>query len=177
MTLRTWWRLAAIGLVAVVVQVAVLNQIEVGGAHPDLFLCVAIGAGLVAGAQQGAVVGFAAGLVADLFTVTPYGLSALTFVLVAFFVGLLAALPAGRGSLAFRVVATFGASIAGTLVYAGLLILLGQPHLPRSELAGVVAVVSVANAVLALPVTGAMGWAFAGGTGARELAPAGGWTR
>ena len=79
---------------------ASLNEIVVGGAHPDLFLLLAISAGLAAGPQRGAVMAFALGLVADLFVQTPYGLSSLCYVLVAFAIGLggRASRPGGRRS-------------------------------------------------------------------------------
>ncbi|MHB1986690.1 MAG: rod shape-determining protein MreD [Acidimicrobiales bacterium] len=173
MTLRAWRRLFVVGLVFVVVQVGVLGQIDLGGAHPDVFLLVAICAGLVAGPQVGAVVGFVTGLVADVFVVTPFGLSALCYVLVAFAVGLAASLQGGRAPFSFQVATGFVASIGGTLLYEILAALIGQPHLPRSELTSVVIVVSVANGLLAVPASMALRWVFAGaGSSGRELASA-----
>ncbi len=175
MTLRTWRRLFVVGFAVVIVQVGLLQQVVIGSAHPDTFLLMAVCAGLVAGPQYGAVIGFVTGLVADLFVVTPYGLSSLCFVLVAFAVGYLAAVPGGRAPYTFRVVTSFLASIGGVLLYAGLSILLGQPHVPRGELVNVVAVVSVANAILAVPAVALMRWVFSSaGHAGRELAGTGG---
>ncbi len=175
MTLRTWRRLALIGLTVTVLQIGIFQRITFGGAHPDAFLLMAIAAGLVAGAQQGAVVGFCAGLLADLFVVTPFGLSALCYVIVAFTVGLVASIPPGRTPVIFRVTVTFVASIAGALLYAGLLDLIGTAPLPRAELVDVVLMVSVANAIFAIPATAALSWAFSGaGAAGRELATSGG---
>lgn len=175
MTLRVWRRLFVIGFALVLVQVGGLQQLDISMAHPDAFLLLAICAGLVGGPQYGAVVGFVTGLVADLFVVTPYGLSALCYVIVAFAVGHLAALPGGRAPYTFHVVAAFVASVGGTLLYAGLLILIGLPRMPAGELLDVVLVVAVANAVLAVPGVAAMRWVFAGaGQASRELAGAGG---
>ena len=105
MTMRTWGRLGIIVLAAVLVQVGVLNQIVIGGAHPDVFLLLAISAGLVAGPQRGAVMGFTLGLVADVFVQTPYGLSSLCYVLVAFAVGLAAGMVAARPTFGFQAAA------------------------------------------------------------------------
>lgn len=175
MSLRISRRLFVVGFAIVLIQVAVLSQVTVAGAHPDALLLLAVAAGLAGGAQQGAVVAFLAGLVADLFVVTPYGLSALCYVLVAFTVGLVASLPAGRAPRLVRVVVSFAASVAGTLLYAGLCILVGQPHLSGRALLDVVLVVSVANAVLAIPTIAAVQWAFAGNVaGAHEYAAASG---
>lgn len=170
MNLRTWRRLFVVGFVVMIVQVGVLDAISVGGAHPDGFLLFAIAAGLIAGAQHGAVIAFVTGLVADLFVPTPFGLSALCYVIVAFGVGLAAALPGGRGPRLYHMTVTFVASVGATLLFAALLALLGQPHLPRNELLDVVLVVSVANAVLAVPAVAAMHWAFGGaGQSSRDL--------
>jgi rod shape-determining protein MreD len=174
MTLRTWRRLFVVGSAILVVQVGILQQVLVSGAHPDTFLLVAICAGLVAGPQYGAIVGFVTGLVADLFVMTPFGLSSLCYVLVAFAVGHLAGLPGGRAPFTFRVVAAFVASIGGSLLYGGLSVLVGQPHLAGNQLVNVVIVVSVANAVLAIPTVALMRWVFSNaGHGSRELAGAG----
>jgi rod shape-determining protein MreD len=160
MTLRSWRRLFVVGVVVVVLQVGLLDGILIGGAHPDIFLLTAICAGLVAGPQTGSIVAFVVGLVADLFVVTPFGLSSLCYVLVAFTVGYLASLPGGRAPHAFRVVVAFVASIGGTLLYEGLLLVVGLPHMPKAELADVVLVVSVANAILAVPAVAVTRWVF-----------------
>ena len=79
------------------------------GAHPDAFLVLAIVGGLVAGPQRGAVIAFLAGLIAGLFVVTPFGLTSLCFVLVAFTAGLASRLSAGRAPYSFR----FGTALIG----------------------------------------------------------------
>ncbi|MGO9195850.1 MAG: rod shape-determining protein MreD [Acidimicrobiales bacterium] len=173
MTLRAWRRLFVVGFAVLILQVGIFQQVDIAGAHPDAFLLVAIAAGLVAGPQLGAIVGFVTGLVADLFVVTPFGLSSLCYVLVAFTVGLAASLPGGRAPHAFRLVATLVASIGGTLLYAGLAVLIGQPHIPRGELVNVLLVVGIANTILAVPAILALGWAFSGSAQARELATGG----
>jgi len=169
MTGRAWLRLAVVVVLTTVLQVGVLNGLEVGGAHPDGFLLLAIAAGIVAGPQRGAVIAFVVGLVADLFVLTPFGLSALVDVLVAFGVGSAAALPAGRAPYSFRMMMAFAGGIAGTLLFALISSLLGQPKLPSHELAVVAAVVAIANVVLVAPATAAMSWAVKVGP-SRDLA-------
>lgn len=169
MTLRTWRRLFVVGFAVLVLQVGVFQQLAIMGAHPDAWLLFAIAAGLVAGAQNGAVIGFVAGVVADLFVVTPFGLSALCFVLVAFIVGITASIPGGRAPHLFRVVSTFIAAIGGTWLYAGLEMLIGQPHVPQGQLIDATVVVSVSAAVMAVPATALIQWALSAGTGPREF--------
>jgi len=156
MTGRASLRVAAVVCVTVVVQEGILNGLVVGGAHPDAFLVLAVAAGLVAGPQTGAVIAFAVGLVADLFVLTPFGLSALVYVLVAFGVGVAASLPAGRSPYSFRLTVALAGGIAGTLLFEGISLLLGQPRMPAHELVVVAAVVGIANVVLVLPATAVM---------------------
>jgi rod shape-determining protein MreD len=144
-----WARLALIALGAVIVQVGVLNQIVIGGAHADLFLLLAISAGLVAGPQRGAVMAFTLGLVADLFVQTPYGLSSLCYVIVAFAVGLSTGALPGRPTFGFQLAAAFLGGVGGTLLFAGLGILIGQPSVPPHELAVIVVVVAAGCVLLA----------------------------
>ena len=171
MTLRAWYRLALVLFGAVVLQLSVFDGIVVHHAHPDVLLLVAIGAGLAGGPQQGAIAAFATGLVADLLVDTPYGMSALTFVLVAFAVGLATAGPGERATPGLRFATAVLASAGGTLLFAGIGYVLGEPLMLRSNIVAVVAIVTLGNAVLALPVLKAVAWAIAGGARDRADAP------
>jgi rod shape-determining protein MreD len=155
--------------VTIIVQEAILNGIVLGGAHPDAFLLLAVAAGLTAGPQQGAVIAFAIGIVADLFVLTPFGLSALVYVLVAFSVGAAASLPGGRAPYSFQMLVAFVAGIVGTLLFAGVSALLGQPKLPGHALLSVSAVVAIANVILVIPAVAAMSRAITIGP-TRDLA-------
>jgi len=128
----------------------------------------------MAGPQRGAVIAFVVGLVADLFVVTPFGLSALVYVLVAFGVGAAASLAGGRAPYSFRMVMAAAGGIAGVLLFAGIGVLIGQPQLPSHQLLAVVGVVAIANALLALPAAMLMSWAVSSGPASRELAPSSG---
>ncbi|HEV2361881.1 MAG TPA: rod shape-determining protein MreD, partial [Acidimicrobiales bacterium] len=133
MTLKSWGRLAAVTIVAVVVQATVLDHIVIHQAHPDLMLLVAIGAGLAAGSQDGAVAAFAVGLTADLFVDTPFGMSALCYVIVAFSVGLAPTGPTERVGPGMQLATATAASAGGTLLFAGIGYVLGQPQILRSN--------------------------------------------
>ncbi len=158
MTVRTWARLALVALTASVIQVGVLNQIVVLGAHPDLFLLLAISAGLAAGPQRGAVMAFALGLVADVFVQMPYGLSSLCFVLVAFAVGFAIGNPTGRAPVSVQLGTAFVAGALGTLLYAGLATLIGQPSVPKHQLLDIVTVVTLSCVLFAVPAYRVMEW-------------------
>lgn len=83
-------RLIVVIGVAAIVQITLASDVRVLDVAPDLLVLVAIGAGLVAGTETGCIVGFFAGLTADAFLAgSPFGLSALTYCLVGFAVGVL----------------------------------------------------------------------------------------
>ncbi len=161
MTLKAWARLALVAIVAVLFQLSVLDTIAVHGAHPDVMILLAIGAGMAAGSQRGAVVGFAIGLLADLFVDTPFGLSAFAFVLVAFAVGLAPTTLSERAGPLSQIGMAAVATAGGTLLYAGAGYVFGQPGILRDNIVAIISVVTAANALLALPTLASMRWALA----------------
>lgn len=162
MTVQHWLRLAVVAVVALVVQVAVLDQIVVLAAHPDVMILLAGAAGAVCGPARGATIGFVLGLVADLVVPTPYGLSPLTFVLVGFGAGLVRSLPGDRDGRSMQVATCLLSGAAGTLCYAVLAALLGQPGMLDRQVVFSVLVVTVAAVLLAFPAVGALHWVARG---------------
>jgi rod shape-determining protein MreD len=165
-----WARLVVLVSATAVLQVGVLDGVTIGGAHPDAFLVLAIAGGLVAGPQRGAVIAFVAGLVADVFVLTPFGLSSLCFVLVAFTVGLATGLSGGRAPYSFKLVTALIAGVAATLLYSLVAGLIGQPAVAHHELAAIALVVAVGCAVLVIPFAKAMEWTLGGEDAERRLA-------
>lgn len=162
MTATSSARLALVLLAALVVQVSVLDQIVVLGEHADVMVLIVGAAGLVAGPQRGAIAGFVTGLVADLVVTTPYGLSSLAFVLLGFGFGLVRLSPAVRETRSVQVAACVVSGALGTVLYAFLGALVGQPGmLGRTGLDAVV-IVTLGSVVLAWPALVAVRWALAG---------------
>ena len=137
-------------------------DLRVGGVHPDIMVLLPIVAGIAGGPARGATMGFGAGLVADLFLPTPFGLSALVGSLVGFGVGV-ATLALDRSALWLPPVAALGGSALYEVLYAVLGSVLGQPQMLHVDLLRIIVVVSVANAVLAIPALRLVTWALAGG--------------
>lgn len=136
---------------AFLVQVALLGQVSVLGVHPEVMLLFAIAAGLVAGPERGAGVGFAAGVLVDLTLHGTFGLSALAYTVTGFLVGSVKeAVP--RISQLLALVVALVASAVGVLLYATVAHLLGEHTLSDPGLTRIVAIVSLWNAALCLPV-------------------------
>jgi rod shape-determining protein MreD len=143
----------------VTVQQTLILDIRVGGVHPDIMVLLPIVAGIVGGPGRGAWMGFVAGLTSDLFLPTPFGLSALVGCLLGFGVGL-ATVALDRTALWLPPVAALGGSAVYELAYALLGSVLGQPQMLHVDLARIVVLVAVTNAVLALPAMRVVAWAL-----------------
>jgi rod shape-determining protein MreD len=165
-------RLSALLLVGILVQTTLMPDVRVRGIAPDLMLLLAICAGLAGGAELGAIVGFAAGLLTDLFLqTTPLGLSALTYCLVGFAVGVVRRSTLREGRLLAPSV-TLVASAAGVVLFVLIGAMVGQSQLSAlgpHRIAETAAVVAVLNAILALVVAPLVAWGAAGSEGATRM--------
>lgn len=158
--MTTATRLPPLLLVAVIVHTAVAPQLRFFGVAGDVMLLLAIAAGIAAGADRGAVFGFGVGLLADCFLQTPFGLSALTYSLVAYGVGAFQStiLHTGRW---IPMLTTFVASMLGVAIFALLGLVLGQDHLVSARLATVAVTVGVLNGLLSPLAVRLLRWAVA----------------
>jgi rod shape-determining protein MreD len=164
-----WIRLAAVAVLALVLQVAFFDQIVAFGAHPDLLVILPVAAGLAQGPQRGAIVGFVAGVAADLVVQLPFGLSCLTFVLAGFAAGLVARATTGSDRGVADVVRCASLAVATAALYVLIGTAIGQHGLLTIQTAGALAVTAVGALLLSAPVLALMRWCF---LGARR----GGWT-
>lgn len=155
MRLRVGLVLAA----TLVAHLTLLSRLRIDDVRPDALLLVALMAGLTAGPERGAVVGFCAGLLADLFLQTPFGLSALAYCLVGFAVG---SLQSGilRATWWIPIVTAAGASAAGIVLYGILGAMVGQPEFVSPRLVVIAGIVAFMNGALAPAALRAVGWAF-----------------
>ena len=164
-------RLSAVLVVALVLQTTVVPDLRVLGVCADMMLLCTVCAALVGGPELGGVVGFAAGLMADLFlATTPLGLSALTFTVVGYAVGSIRRTTLQEGWLLAPATALV-ASAAGVVVFVVAGATVGQSQLTTMgpvEIAKTATLVGIMNAVIAAPVCRLVGWAASGsGRGAR----------
>ncbi len=159
MTARDVTRVGLVVLLFVIVQETLVLDLRVGGVHPDIMILLPVVAGIVGGPARGATMGFGAGLVADLFLPTPFGLSALVGSIVGFGVGAMT-LALNRSALWLAPLVALGASAAYEGLYAVLGSVLGQPQMLHVDLLRIIVVVSVTNAVLAIPALRLVTWAL-----------------
>ncbi|GGT55829.1 rod shape-determining protein MreD [Streptomyces purpureus] len=115
-------------VVALVVQVSVLARLQLPGAVPDLVLLTVLGLAFVYGHVSGALIGFGAGLLADLAPPADHALGryALVLCVIGYLAGLIrpenGQIRSATGPMAGVVVAAIGS----TLLYAGVGALVGD---------------------------------------------------
>jgi rod shape-determining protein MreD len=159
MTVREATRVTLVVALFVTVQQIVMLDLRLGTVHPDIMVLLPIVAGLVGGPGTGTSMGFGAGLAADLFLPTPFGLSALVGCLIGFTVGV-TTLALDRTAGWLPPLVAFGGSALYEVIYAVLGSVLGQPQMIHVDLTRVVLVVAVVNALLALPALRLVSWAL-----------------
>lgn len=144
-------RLWLLGLMAALVQVAALSQIQILDTNADLLPLIVAAVGLLCGSVTGAAFGFAVGLGADTMYVQTLGLSSLVFTLAGYFAGRLREVRDPQAALIPVAVGAIASALAS--VGFGLMSFLLGIDAPvsflllRQILAGV-----AVNALLALPV-------------------------
>jgi rod shape-determining protein MreD len=123
------WRrsllIALLTITGLVIETSILGEATLGGTKPQLLLVMTVALAMGEGPALGAGFGFAAGLASDLLTGLPAGLTAITYTIVGYAVGMIRAqvetptawLPAGM---------EFTATLGGVLLYGGISLLLGQ---------------------------------------------------
>ncbi len=147
------------------VQSTIGLDVRILNVHPDLMLLLPIAGGLLAGPRAGALVGFATGIAADLLLPTPFGLSSLVGCLLGFGVGSVSdgvgnALGGAEATPWLAPLAALAGSAIAVMLYAVLGAVLGQEQMLQVDFLAVVLVVSVVNALLAIPAVALMRWAL-----------------
>lgn len=132
-------------------QVGFLNEMRILGVHPEIMLLVSVCAGLVAGPERGAGVGFFCGLLVDLTLNGSLGVTALSLTVVGFVVGVVEE-SVIRATKVLSVIIAVVASFVGVLLYAALSELLGAHSLTDPKLWTIVGIVGLLNGTMCVPV-------------------------
>lgn len=152
-------RLVLVVFLAMAFQLVVASRIQLAGVHPDVMLLMAVAGGVAAGPARGAVLGFCAGLLNDLFVQTPFGLAALAFCLVGYAVGTVqgGVLQASWWVPSLTAVV---ASAGGEVLYALIGAIVGQGQMVTDRLGPIAGVVGGVNGLLAVVAVPAVAWAI-----------------
>lgn len=151
MTAGEGLRASVVLFVAAMLQVVTASALFFGGGAPDLLLVTVVALGLLRGSLPGAAFGFAGGLIVDLITLSPLGVTSLILTLAGFWAGRWAE-TTGRGRrlaplLAIGVITVLAAAFSFVLHW-----MLGQEVAATYALVTVLVPTLVANLILAFPV-------------------------
>jgi rod shape-determining protein MreD len=158
-SMRSVVRVALVALLLLLVQSTVILSIRIGGIHPDLVWLLPITAGLLAGPETGAVVGFWSGLAFDLVLPTPFGLSALVGCILGYSIGAATA-AVDRRAVWLRPVAALLGSVVADMLFAVLGAIFGQQQMVQIDFLALFLVVAVSSLIFVLPVSRLMRWAL-----------------
>lgn len=156
---------AGIVLIAVLVfQVELFSDMRFFGIMPELLLGAAIAAGWAGGPDRGAITGFSAGMLYDLYLPTPLALSALSYMLIGYGVGFISAGIAESADKPLRRVVSIVALPVGITLFIVLGELLGQ-DLYTGTFVKLVIIATMYTSLLMGPIHAGMRWAFGTGRG------------
>ncbi|NEA48631.1 rod shape-determining protein MreD [Streptomyces sp. SID10815] len=138
-------------VVALVVQVSVLARLHLPGAVPDLLLLTVLGLAMVYGHLGGALVGFGAGLLADLAPPADHaaGRYALVLCVIGYCAGLIKPETGQVKSAAGPMAVVVAAALGSTLLYAGVGALVGDTAARHVGLPGLLISAAVYDLLLA----------------------------
>lgn len=155
-----WIRYFLLIVSLVVLQTALFPSLRVLGAAPDLLLVATIAVAYERGADAGAVFGFVGGLAIDCFLASPLGVSALTFSLVGYGVGVFQSGLLRSSRWIAPILGGVGGLVGGAL-WVTVAAIAGQDDLFTGHSARIVAVAALYDAVVALWVFPFAHWACA----------------
>ena len=140
---------AAVVLTALLLQVGVVNRLRLPLGHPDLVVVAVVALALVAGPLPGTVIGFVAGLTADVIPPADHTLGrlAMAYAVVGYAAGLLEDLE--ERSVVTTVLVVAAASAAAVLIFAGVGALLGDSRIDADSVTGSLAAIVAYDVVLA----------------------------
>jgi rod shape-determining protein MreD len=139
--------IAAIVITAILLQSTVFSQMRLLGVRPELLYLVTIIIALHEGPNEGAVVGFIAGMSEDLLLNQPKGITALTLTLLGYAVGLSRQYIVSPSPLVPTVVVAISTAI-GIVFYEVVAFLLGQFDATISHALRIALLTALYNAVL-----------------------------
>ncbi len=139
--------LAAIIITAVLLQSTVFSQLRLLGVRPELLYLVTILVALQEGPNEGALVGFTAGLAQDMFLDQPKGITALTLTLLGYTVGMARQYIVSPSPLVPTIVVAIATTL-GVAFYEIVTFLLGQFEASITYAVKVALLTALYNAIL-----------------------------
>ena len=144
---RRFVAIVAVVVTALLLQSTVFAELRLVGVRPELLYLVTISIALLEGPNQGAIVGFAAGLAQDFMLNQPKGITALTLTLLGYSIGMVRQYIVSPSPLLPTFLVAIGTA-TGVAFYEVVSVLLGNFQLPFTFAAKVVLLTAAYNTVL-----------------------------
>ncbi|NNN21364.1 MAG: rod shape-determining protein MreD [Acidimicrobiales bacterium] len=161
MNLASSFKMVFVLLVAVIIQDCFIDVIKIQNVHGDIFPLIVFCTAVVAGSELGIIIGFVAGLGADLLQPTPFGITALVLVFLGYGIGEIF-----NSSSKYSWFALGGglslACVFSEVVWALLGDLLGVSDILNGRLISIVAVTVAINLLLLIPFMRLISWSLTG---------------
>jgi rod shape-determining protein MreD len=141
-------RLGLVILVCVVLQTTLFTHLQIDGVAPDLGLVAVLAVAWEDGPDSGAIFGFLMGLSIDLFLTTPLGLSALSFAVTGYAVGVFQAGVVRTTRWLAPILGGVG-GLFGGLVFITVGAVVGQPGMLSFDSLRIVVIAACYDAVIA----------------------------
>ncbi|MFB7635029.1 rod shape-determining protein MreD [Streptomyces sp. NPDC056149] len=140
-----------LAVVALIIQVSILARLHLPGAVPDLLMLVVVGLALVYGQVGGSLIGFGAGLLADLAPPADHAIGryALVLCVIGYAAGLTKPDGGQHRSATLPLIVVLGAAVGSTLLYAGVGSLVGDTAARHVGLVGLVLSATLYDLLLA----------------------------
>lgn len=151
LTPQLLFRLAALGIIGVIVQIAAVSQIVLFGTNADLTPLIVAFAAYLCGSLPGAAFGFAVGLFLDLALMQTLGVSSLLLLGVGYGAGRIREMRDPQGALV-PVVVGAAATAVTAIGFSIMQFLLGVDAPVSFELVKEIVVTIVVNALIAVPM-------------------------
>jgi rod shape-determining protein MreD len=141
-------RLGLVVLVCVVLQTTLFTHLQIDGVAPDLGLVAVLAVAWEDGPDSGAIFGFLMGLSIDLFLTTPLGLSALSFAVTGYAVGVFQSGVVRTTPWLAPILGGIG-GLFGGLVFITAGAVVGQPEMLSLDSLRIVIIAAIYDAVIA----------------------------
>jgi len=145
--LRRVLTVAVVIITALLLQSTIFAQIKLLGVRPELLYLVTIVIAILEGPQEGAIVGFAGGMMQDFLLNQPKGITALTLTLLGYAIGMARQYIVSPSPLLPTFLVGVGTA-AGIAFYEIVAFLLGQLDEPLGYSVKVILLTAIYNAVL-----------------------------
>lgn len=152
-------RLVLLGLLFLSLQTTIFNEMRPFGVSVEVMLLLAASTGLAKGSETGAIAGFVVGLLYDMVLTTPLGLCAVVFSIVAYLAGFAHSF-VHESTWWSKILIVSAASAVGMILLPIAFTVTGATGVFTTNIVSVIAVVTVFNALCALPVAWLCGWAL-----------------